>query len=128
MKITAVLLVEEVEKSLPFWVDRMGFTKTVEVPGADADADRLAFVILAGSGGAELMLQTIESVRKDEPQFAGRNAASLFIEVEDFEDTRKRLEGYAIAMPEKTTFYGMREIGVFEPSGHIVVFAARAEP
>jgi uncharacterized glyoxalase superfamily protein PhnB len=126
MKITAVLLVEEVEKSLPFWVDRMGFTKTVEVPGADADADRLAFVILAGSGGAELMLQTIESVRKDEPQFAGRNAASLFIEVEDFEDTRKRLEGYAIAMPEKTTFYGMREIGVFEPSGHIVVFAARA--
>jgi uncharacterized glyoxalase superfamily protein PhnB len=128
MKITAVLLVEEVEKSLPFWVDRMGFTKTVEVPGADADADRLAFVILAGPGGAELMLQTIESVRKDEPQFAGRNAASLFIEVEDFEDTRKRLEGYAIAMPEKTTFYGMREIGVFEPSGHIVVFAARAEP
>jgi hypothetical protein len=29
-------------------------------------------------------------------------------------------------MGERTTFYGMREIGVFEPGGHTVVFAARA--
>ena len=123
MKITAVLMVDSVEKSLPFWVERMGFEKTAEVP----DGDRLAFVMLAHSG-AEVMLQTIESVRKDEPKFAPsaeRNAASLFIEVDDFADVRKRLEGYTITMPEKTTFYGMREIGVFEPGGHIVVFAAR---
>lgn len=123
MKITAVLQVETIEKSLPFWVDRIGFEKTAEVP----EGDRLGFVILARDG-AELMLQTIESVRKDEPQFAsagGLNTASLFIEVEDFGDILKRLEGYAIAMAERTTFYGMREIGVFEPNGNIVIFAAR---
>jgi catechol 2,3-dioxygenase-like lactoylglutathione lyase family enzyme len=124
MKITAVLLVEEIEKSLPFWVERMGFEKTVEVP----EGDRLGFVILARDG-AELMLQTIESVRKDAPQFVpkpGTSVAALFIEVDDFADTVRRLDGYAIALPERTTFYGMREIGVVEPGGHTVIFAARA--
>jgi uncharacterized glyoxalase superfamily protein PhnB len=124
MKITSVLLVQEIEKSLPFWVQRMGFEKTVEVP----EGDRLGFAILA-RGGAELMLQTMESVRKDVPQFvpaSGTSVAALFIEVDDFADTLRRLEGYTIALPERTTFYGMREIGVIEPGGHTVMFAARA--
>jgi hypothetical protein len=124
MKITAVLFVEEIEKSLPFWVERMGFEKTVEVP----EGDRAGFVILVRDG-AELMLQSIESVLKDAPVFAPQasaNGASLFIEVDDFADTRKRLEGYPIALEERTTFYGMREIGVTEPGGHNVIFAARA--
>jgi len=123
MKITPVLIVEEIEKSLPFWIGRMGFTKTVDVP----EGDRLGFAILV-KDGAELMMQTIESVRKDAPQFVPRapsNNVGLFIEVDDFADTRKRLEGYPIALAERTTFYGMREIGVFEPGGHTVVFAAR---
>jgi hypothetical protein len=123
MKITPVLMVDEIEKSLPFWIDRMGFTKTVDVP----EGDRLGFVILV-KDGAELMLQTIESVRKDGPQFvpgARSFNVCLFIEVEDFADILKRLEGYPIALSERTTFYGMREIGVHEPGGHIVVFAAR---
>jgi len=124
MKITPVLIVEEVEKSLPFWVDRMGFEKTVEVP----ESDRIGFVILVREG-VELMLQSAESVRKDQPAFAPEGApgkASLFIEVDDFDDIRTRLNGYPTAMPERTTFYGMREIGVFEPGGHIAVFAARS--
>jgi hypothetical protein len=123
MKITAVLMVDEIEKSLPFWIDRMGFTKTVDVP----EGDHLGFAILVRDG-AELMLQTIESVRKDGPQFAPQGRSfnvALFIEVDDFTDTLKRLEGYPTALPERTTFYGMREIGVHEPSGHIVIFAAR---
>ena len=116
-------MVDSIEASLPFWVDRMGFTKTVEVP----EGDSLGFAILVRDG-AELMLQTIESVRKDAPQFAPQAGAfntGLFIEVEDFADARKRLEGYPIALAERTTFYGMQEIGVREPGGHIVIFAAR---
>jgi hypothetical protein len=123
MKITSVLLVDEIEKSLPFWVGRMGFEKTVEVP----EGARLGFVILVRDG-AELMLQTIASARKDAPVFAPEGSASrasLFIEVEDFADVLKRLEGYPIALAERTTFYGMREIGVIEPGGHNAIFAAR---
>ena len=124
MKITPVLMVEEIEKSLPFWMDRMGFVKTVDVP----EGDRLGFVILVRDG-AEIMLQSIESVRKDSPQFVPQGDSynvGLFVEVEDFADVLKRLEGHSTALPERTTFYGMREIGVREPSGHIVVFAARS--
>ena len=123
MKITSVLLVDEIEKSLPFWVERMGFEKTVEVP----EGDRLGFVILVRDG-AELMLQTIASARKDAPVFVPEvpaSRASLFIEVEDFADVLKRLAGYPVALAERTTFYGMREIGVIEPGGHNAIFAAR---
>ncbi len=72
-------------------------------------------------------MQTLESIRKDEPAFAPESAAigsGLFIEVGDFEDVLKRLEGYPVAMPERVSFYGMREIGVRDPNGHIVIFAA----
>jgi catechol 2,3-dioxygenase-like lactoylglutathione lyase family enzyme len=122
MKITANLFVDEIEKSLEFWIARMGFEQTVGVP----EGDRLAFVILVRDG-AELMMQTLDSLRKDEPAFAPESVgvgSGLFIEVSDFEDILKRLEGYPIAMKERTTFYGMREIGVRDPAGHIIIFAA----
>lgn len=123
MKITPVLVVEQIEKSLPFWVDRMGFEKTIEVP----EEGRIGFAILARDG-AELMLQTVSSVLADQPEFAPLtgSTAALFIEVEDFADVLRRLAGYPVDMPERTTFYGMREIGVRDPGGHVVVFAARA--
>jgi hypothetical protein len=73
---------------------------------------------------AELMLQTRESIRKDAPETLppeGANVTSL--EVDDFDDTLKRIEGWEIILPERATWYGMREIAVREPSGHTVVFA-----
>jgi hypothetical protein len=123
MKITPVLVIEEIEPCLPFWVDRMGFQNVAQVP----ESDRIGFVMLVRDG-TELMLQSIASVRKDELAFAPAGAsrvASLFIEVDDFADTLKRLEGYPLAMPERTTFYGMREVGVFEPGGNIIIFAVK---
>jgi catechol 2,3-dioxygenase-like lactoylglutathione lyase family enzyme len=123
MKLTPVLAVDEIEKSLPFWVDRLGFAKTVEVP----EGSRLVFAILV-KDGAEVMLQTWESVKKDAPSLVPQTPATpayLFIEVDDFADILKRVEGSEIALPERTTFYGMREIVVREPGGHLVCFAAR---
>ncbi len=121
MKLTPVLLVESVEESLPFWVERMGWQKTVDVP----DGDVMGFAILTNEG-SELMLRTFASAAKDGPQFVagpGRHRSSLFIEVEDWANTIERLEGFEVAMPERTTFYGMREIGVFQPGGPVVIFA-----
>lgn len=121
MKLTPVLLVESIEKSLPFWTGRMGWQTTVALP----DGDTLGFVILAREQ-AELMLQTFASARKDAPGVAGSPAthkSSLFIEVDDWGDILSRLKGYDIALPERDTFYGMREVGVIEPNGHFVMFA-----
>jgi uncharacterized glyoxalase superfamily protein PhnB len=122
MKLTPILFVERIEKSLPFWVDKIGFTKTVEVP----EGDHLGFAILV-KDGAEVMLQTWEAVQKDNPNLMSSQQAitTLFIEVENFADIRKRLAGVPVVMEERVTFYHMREIAVREPGGHIVVFAAQ---
>ena len=42
MKITSMIYVPAIEPSLKFWMDQLGFTKTVEVP----EGDKLGFVIL----------------------------------------------------------------------------------
>jgi len=114
MTITPNLIVESIEPCLPFWVDWMGFQNVAEMP----EGDKIGFVILVRDG-TELMLQSNASVRKDEPAFAPAGesrVATLFIEIDDFEDTVKRLESYPIAMKDRTTFYGMREVGVFDPA------------
>lgn len=124
MKITPVLVVSEIESSLPFWVDRMGFQNLAQVP----EGDKIGFVMLA-KDGVELMLQSAASVSKDEPVFAPKGesrVASLYIEVDDFADTLRRLDGYPLAMEERTTFYGMREVGVFDPAGNVVLFGIKA--
>lgn len=123
MKITPVLYLEAIEPILPLWIDRLGFTKTVDVP----DGDRLGFAILV-KDGAELMLQTQSSLEKDMPALAALvvpPSAMLFIEVDDFDDTLRRLNGAEVVEPVRTTFYGMKEIVVREPGGHVICFAAK---
>lgn len=120
-KLTPVLLVEEIEPCLPFWIDRLGWTKTVDVP----EGDKLGFVILA-KDGTELMYQTWASAEKDMGRPHSRpngTSVGLFIEVTDLDDIEKRIAGLPIALPRRRTFYGMEEVGVTEAGGHMVVFA-----
>ncbi len=124
MKITPVLYMDAIEPSLPFWVGRLGFEKTVEVP----EGDRLGFVLLQ-NGAAELMMQTRESLKKDVPAMVeyARSSAGIYIEVDDFADLLRRVEGAEVLMPVRTAFYGMQEIAVREPGGNPICFAAKAK-
>ena len=121
-KITTVLVVDAISPSLEFFRERLGFTVTVEVPHGDG----VGFVILE-RGGVEVMLQTAESVAADlgtsfAPKGAGESAL-LFIEVADLEAIQASLGDYELGLPNRTTFYGMREIGVIEPGGHRIILA-----
>lgn len=120
-KVTAVLLVEEIEPCLNFWVDRLGFTKTAEVPVGN----KLAFVMLQ-KGATEVMYQTFASVEKDNAQLAKdmrRGPTFLYVEVDDLDAVIAALKGVPVVMPVRTTFYGAKEIGVKDPAGHFVTFA-----
>lgn len=120
-KVTAVLLVEEIEPCLNFWVDRLGFTKTAEVP----DGNKLAFVMLE-KGATEVMYQTFASVEKDNAQLAKdmrKGPTFLYVEVDDLDAVIAALKGVPVVMPVRTTFYGAKEIGVKDPAGHVVTFA-----
>lgn len=123
MKITAVLTMERIEESVQFWTSKAGFDVTVTVPHGDA----MGFAILQ-KGGAELMLQSYASVAEDVPSIADFSRASkacLFVEVDDFDGTVERMQGAPVAFPVRETPYGMKEIGVFEPGGHLAVFACK---
>ncbi len=123
-KLTPVLIVETIEPCLSFWIDRLGFTKTVEVP----DGDRLGFVILVRDG-VEVMYQTRASVRGDVPALADTPARGnmLYFEVDDLDAIESALAGLTPIVPRRTTFYGAQEIIVQEPAGNAVAFAQFAD-
>jgi uncharacterized glyoxalase superfamily protein PhnB len=119
-KLTPVLFVEEIESALSFWIDRLGFEKTTEVP----EGDRLGFVILKRDA-VEIMYQTRESVQHDLPQLADApmKGSFLFIEVDDLDAVVRALEGITPVVPRRKTFYGADELIVREPAGNAVTFA-----
>src|SRR6266404_4273237 len=112
-RITAVMFVKEIEPVLPFWVGKLGFTKTIGVP----HENKLGFVALQ-KGGPEITYQTYASVAEDMPQVAEirRGPTFLYIEVDNLDAVMAALKGEKIVQPERTAFYGMREVGtIFSP-------------
>ncbi len=120
-RITPVLYVKEIEPCVAFWVQRLGFQKTVEVP----DGKRLGFVILARDG-MEIMYQTFSSAAKDSAAAAREidgGRTFLYIEVDKLETILDAMKDANVVVPLRTTFYGAKEIGVKDPAGHVIVFA-----
>ncbi len=119
-RITPVLFVKEIEPVLPFWVDKLGFTKTIEVP----HENKIGFVALQ-KGSTEVMYQSYASVADDMPLIAEihKGPTFLYIEVDNLDAVLSALKDSKIVQPERTAFYGMREVGFQEPGGHYVTFA-----
>jgi uncharacterized glyoxalase superfamily protein PhnB len=124
-RITPVLLVKEIEPLVPFWVGRLGFAKTIEVP----DGDKLGFVTFQ-KGTTEVMYQTYSSVEKDAPPAmaaeARKGSTYLYMEVDDLDAVLGATKDMKIVMPLRTAFYGMREFAVQDPGGHFITFAQPA--
>ena len=103
------------------WVGRLGFTKAIEVP----HGDKIGFVSLQ-KGHTEVMYQTYASVGEDMPliaEAAGKGPTFLYIEVDNLDTLRAALKDLKIVQPERTAFYGMREVGFQDPGGHFITFA-----
>jgi len=122
-RITPVLFVTEIEPMLAFWVEALGFAKAIEVP----HGDKLGFVALQ-KDGTEIMYQTHASLGDDMPlvlEAAKKGPTFLYIEVDSLGAVLTALKKYKIEQPERTAFYGMREVGYQDPGGHFVTFAQR---
>ena len=122
-KMTPVLSVDDVPASVSFWVDRLGFESVAEVPGDDGPA----FAMLT-HGDIEVMVQSWASVDA-EPGPLSRplepTPTCLFVEVEDLDTVIGDLDGVPVLYEPHETFYGMREVTVEEPGGHVVTFAQK---
>jgi hypothetical protein len=122
LKLTPNLIVPSIELCLPFWVARLGFTKTHEI--LDPDGATLGFVILKRDS-IELMLQSVASLAADVPPLAHAEYQSvLYIEVPEIAPLRAALEGWPLVVPERHTFYGAHELIVTDPAGNHIFFAA----
>jgi uncharacterized glyoxalase superfamily protein PhnB len=120
-KITAVLFVKEIEPVLSFWQGKLGFTKTIEVP----EGNKLGFVAFQ-RGSAEIMYQTYASADRDLPFISAdvrKGPAFLYLEVENLEAIKSAVKGVEVYLPERTTFYGAKEIGIKDPAAHFITFA-----
>jgi uncharacterized glyoxalase superfamily protein PhnB len=114
--------VEAVEPCVKFWVDRLGFALTNEVPGPEG---KLIFASVQ-LGPVEIMYQTRASVVEDQPGTAKDlmgHSVALFITVDDLDKVEAALAGAPVVKPRHDTFYGSTEIYVKEPGGNTVGFA-----
>ena len=121
-QLTPVLVVDEVEPCVSFWVDRLGFEITNRVPGDDG---KLVFASVQ-LGSIEIMYQTRASVLHELPSAARDltgHSVSLFITVADLNAVEQSLTGVPVVKPRHQTFYGSTEIYVKEPGGNTVGFA-----
>ena len=121
-QLTPVLIVESVEPCIKFWVERLGFAVTNEVPGPDG---KLIFASVQ-LGPVEIMYQTRASVVDERPGAARDlvgHSVALFITVDDLNQVEKSLAGVPVVKPRHKTFYGSIEFYVREPGGNTVGFA-----
>jgi uncharacterized glyoxalase superfamily protein PhnB len=120
--LTPILVVDQVEPCIRFWIDRFGFRSANEVPGGDG---RLVFASVE-KDAVEIMYQTRASVIAERPdsakELAGRSVA-LFIAVEDIDPVERAITGAPLVKARHDTFYGTTEIYVREPGGNVVGFA-----
>jgi uncharacterized glyoxalase superfamily protein PhnB len=121
-QLTPVLIVEAVEPCIKFWVDRLGFEVTNQVPDPDG---KLIFASVQ-KGPIEVMYQTRASVMSEQPGSAGDltgHSVALFITVDDLDKVEKSLAGAPVVKARHQTFYGSTEMYVREPGGNTVGFA-----
>jgi uncharacterized glyoxalase superfamily protein PhnB len=126
--VTPNLIVADMDRSLAFYRDVLGFTVVATVP----DAAPFVFAWMQ-RGDVSVFLNAREGV--DLPELAARpigGTATIFITVEaDSVDAGvdamfREVEGRArVVMPLKDQFYGMREFGMEDPDGYVIFFAQR---
>lgn len=126
------LVVSNVERSLAFYRDVLGFSVTATVP----DAGPFVFAWMQRDA-VSVFLNSVDAVRDEHAELGSRpigGTATLFINIEA-EDVAGGVDGLfasissraRVIMPLKDQFYGMREFGIEDPDGYVIFFAQRID-
>jgi lactoylglutathione lyase len=128
-KLTPNLIVSNVERSIAFYRDVLGFDVAFTVPEASP------FVFAAvQSGPVEIFLNAPEPAIVEYPAFKDRpigGTLTLFIEVAGVGAVHEAItDRVKIVMPLERKWYGMTEFAIEDPDGYLITFAERvdAEP
>jgi uncharacterized glyoxalase superfamily protein PhnB len=121
-KLTPNLMVDDVNRTVDFYRDVLGFELLASVPEEGA----LDWGMMK-CGTVELMFQSRSSLGNDLPQL--KNAIPpgpvlLYIDVESVQILRQQIEGKATLLKEiAVTFYGTKEFTIQDCNGFILTFA-----
>ena len=123
-KLTPNLVVSNVERSVAFYCDTLGFTLTQKVP----DQSPLVFATVQ-SGDVEIFLNAPEPAIAEYPAFKSRpigGTLTLFMEVEGISELHGALAGrVSVVMPLERKWYGVTEFAITDPDGYVITFAER---
>ena len=123
-KLTPNLIVSNVERSLVFYRDVLGFRVEATVP----DASPYVFASVQ-SGPVEIFLNAPEPAIAEYPAFKDRpigGTLTLFIEVVDIAGAHASLrDRVRIVMPLEKKWYGVTEFAFEDPDGYLITFAER---
>lgn len=129
--VTPNLIVSDIDRSVRFYRDVLGFAVVTTVP----ESAPFVFVWLERDG-IKVFLNARQGVGEDLPALAtrplgGTNTMFMVVDADTVESGVDALfaevSGKAtVVMPLKTQFYGMREFGIEDPDGYVILFAQRA--
>ncbi len=123
-KLTPNLIVSSVERSLTFYCDVLGFTRTMTVP----DVSPFVFAGVQ-SGAVEIFLNAPGPATEEYPVFSGKalgGTLTLFVEVVGVERIHDQLKSTVkVVMPLEKKWYGLTEFAFEDPDGYVITFAER---
>jgi lactoylglutathione lyase len=127
MKLTGVtpnLVTDDINRSLAFYRDVLGFSVTTTVP----EQAPFVFVWLQ-KDDVNVFLNDAAAVKHetpDVPMAVGQSGVALFIAMEGIQDLWTLVKDRArVVMPLKDQWYGMTEFSVVDPDGYVITFAER---
>jgi catechol 2,3-dioxygenase-like lactoylglutathione lyase family enzyme len=126
-KLTPNLLVADVERSLAFYTNVLGFERGLTVP------EQSPFVFgSVVSGPIEIFFNERETAAKEYPGFGGKPlgiSGTMFIELQGsghIERLHDQLKAVVpIVMELVTQWYGVKEFAIADPDGYVITFAER---
>ena len=127
--ITANLMVDDVDKTVSFYKDVLGFNLEMSVPRDDG---KLQWAMIT-RGAVELMLHEKENLLEEVPQLKGSKmggSLTLFIEIEGLDQLYTLVKKHSkikFLKEPHTTFYGMKEFTICDPNNYILTFAEPQE-
>jgi uncharacterized glyoxalase superfamily protein PhnB len=122
--LTPNLVVSDIDRSLTFYRDLLGFSVVTTVP----ESVPFVFVWLQRDD-VQVFLNAQEVAREEYPDLAGQVSGgswTMFITTDAVDKLHADLAGKArIVMPLETKFYGMREFAIADPDGFVLTFAEK---
>ena len=136
-KLTPNLMVNDVNKTVGFYKDVLGFEFVMAVPKGSQEVlmeipkDKQLIYALMKRGKVELMFQQKSSFYEDVPALKGvevGGSLTLYIEVDNIKELFAVLnERVEVVKELHVTFYGMQEFYIKDCNGYILCFSERSQ-